>query len=902
MKLGASALLTVLATGTLAQGRTAPTPADYGKFEALGAAALSPDGKWLAYTATRVDERTELRVRSLTRDTTITIAIGSSPTFTLDSRWLAYTVVASAEERERLERERKPVRTGLGLLNLTTGETAILGQSTGHRFSPNGRFLAWRAHPIDATKRDAADLLVRDLATGMSQTFGNIGAFAWSERGGALLAMTIETDGHAGNGVHLFDGGTGRLTTLAASADRYLGLTWRRQGDDLAVLRTRVSTAFKDTTHLLLAWSNLLAPDPVRRTLDPDSSAGIPGAMRISEARPPEWSRDGTQLTFGLRPRTPAAAARDSATSRDKASDVQVWHARDVRPIPQQRAQDQQDLRRTLLAVWHPSGQRVVTVGSDLTGTASASDRAVYAVEQLTTAYPFGAMFGRRRVDVDVVHLATGARWRALEGARYFAGASPSGRRLAFFRDGRWLAYDADTRREITLGNAAGDAFVDTDDDHPTDQPGHRGLGGWSSDERWLLAYTKYDVWRLAVDGSSSTRLTNGEADRLVHRIVRLDPRESTVDLTKPVYLAISGEWSKQTGFARLTGDRVEHLVLGDYATGALMKADSAAVMAFTRMRFDTPPNWFVASPDLREPRQVSATNADFGQYAWGKGELVEFTSDSGRRLQGALYYPANYDPSRKYPMIVNTYELLSGAIHQFITPSERTYYNRTVWTAQGYFVFTPDIVFRPGDPGRSYLECLVPAVRSVIAKGVVDSSRVGLIGHSWGGYEATYVPTQTTLFATSIAGAPITNFLSFAGAFHWAPGFPEFDHWETGQARMVKPPWEDLEGHLRNSPAAHVANLQRPMLMMFGDADGTVDWHQGVEFYNFARRAGKDDFVMLVYPGEDHGLRKKENQIDYHRRILEWFGHYLKSEPAPEWMRRGVTWQERKAVAGGKP
>jgi dipeptidyl aminopeptidase/acylaminoacyl peptidase len=245
----------------------------------------------------------------------------------------------------------------------------------------------------------------------------------------------------------------------------------------------------------------------------------------------------------------------------------------------------------------------------------------------------------------------------------------------------------------------------------------------------------------------------------------------------------------------------------------------------------------------------------------------------------------------------VNTYEIMSPALHNFQVPSERTYYNRTVWTSQGYFVFTPDIVFRAGDPGRSYLECLIPAVRTVIARGLVDSARIGLIGHSWGGYEATYAPTQTNLFATSIAGAPITNFLSFAGAFHWTPGMPEFDHWETGQARMAKPPWEDFEGHVRNSPAAFVHKLERPMLMMFGDADGTVDWHQGVEFYNFARRAGKENFVMLVYPGEDHGLRKKENQVDYHRRILEWFGHWLKGEPAAEWIRRGVTWEERKNV-----
>jgi dipeptidyl aminopeptidase/acylaminoacyl peptidase len=101
----------------------------------------------------------------------------------------------------------------------------------------------------------------------------------------------------------------------------------------------------------------------------------------------------------------------------------------------------------------------------------------------------------------------------------------------------------------------------------------------------------------------------------------------------------------------------------------------------------------------------------------------------------------------------------------------------------------------------------------------------------------------------------------------------------------------------VRHASAAFVNNVKRPMLMMFGDADGTVDWHQGVEFYNFARRAGKEDFVMLVYPGEDHGLRKKENQVDYHRRILQWFAHYLKGEPAAKWITEGQTWVDRKKV-----
>jgi dipeptidyl aminopeptidase/acylaminoacyl peptidase len=157
-------------------------------------------------------------------------------------------------------------------------------------------------------------------------------------------------------------------------------------------------------------------------------------------------------------------------------------------------------------------------------------------------------------------------------------------------------------------------------------------------------------------------------------------------------------------------------------------------------------------------------------------------------------------------------------------------------------------------------------------------------------------------MFAASVAGAPITNFLSFAGAIHWTPGIAEFDHWETGQARMDVPFWEDMAAYVRNSPAAKVNELKTPMLMEAGDADGTVDWHQSIEFYNFARRAGRDDFVLLVYPGEDHGLRKKENQIDYHRRINQWFGHWLKGEPAPTWMTQGMTWAERKSMLDSAP
>jgi dipeptidyl aminopeptidase/acylaminoacyl peptidase len=176
---------------------------------------------------------------------------------------------------------------------------------------------------------------------------------------------------------------------------------------------------------------------------------------------------------------------------------------------------------------------------------------------------------------------------------------------------------------------------------------------------------------------------------------------------------------------------------------------------------------------------------------------------------------------------------------------------------------------------------------------GVADGARVGVVGHSWGGFDTAFLTTHTDLFAAGVAGAPITDLVSNYGNHHWSSGIAETDHIETGQQRMEVPLYEDLPAYIRNSAVFNVQNMKTPLLIEVGDADGTVFWHQGIELYNIARRA-KKNVVLLAYAGEDHGLRKKANQIDYEQRILQWFGHYLKNEPAQDWIVNGVSVLER--------
>ena len=178
---------------------------------------------------------------------------------------------------------------------------------------------------------------------------------------------------------------------------------------------------------------------------------------------------------------------------------------------------------------------------------------------------------------------------------------------------------------------------------------------------------------------------------------------------------------------------------------------------------------------------------------------------------------------------------------------------------------------------------------------GVADPARVGVDRALVGRLRRGVSGDAHERLRRAVAGAAITNLVSNYGNHHWSSGIAETDHIETGQQRMEVPLYEDLQAYIRNSAVFNVHNMTTPLLLEVGDNDGTVFWHQGVELYNIARRA-KKNVVMLVYGGEDHGLRRKANQIDYQRRILQWFGHYLKSEPAAPWITSGMSFLDRDA------
>ncbi|MBZ5604827.1 MAG: prolyl oligopeptidase family serine peptidase, partial [Acidobacteriia bacterium] len=317
-------------------------------------------------------------------------------------------------------------------------------------------------------------------------------------------------------------------------------------------------------------------------------------------------------------------------------------------------------------------------------------------------------------------------------------------------------------------------------------------------------------------------------------------------------------------------------------------------VFLYTRETNQDFPNFYSANAKPAGGARVTDANPQQKDFAWTKGvRLIDYTSDKGDKLQGALYLPANYQPGKTYPMITYIYEKLSQGANTYPAPGYNGF-SISVYTSNGYAVLTPDIVYKVNDPGMSAVWCLVPAVKAAVATGVVDPKRVALHGHSWGGYQTSFTVTQTNIFHAAIAGAPLTDMIAMYNAVYWNTGTSNQPIFESSQGRFTSGPWDNLEAYQRNSPVYHAKNVQTPLVILHNDKDGAVDWTQGIEYFNTLRRLGKP-VVMLQYKGENHGLRKPENMKDYTVRMKEFFDYQLNDRQPPKWWTEGVPLLKQK-------
>jgi dipeptidyl aminopeptidase/acylaminoacyl peptidase len=440
-----------------------------------------------------------------------------------------------------------------------------------------------------------------------------------------------------------------------------------------------------------------------------------------------------------------------------------------------------------------------------------------------------------------------------------------------------------------------------------SETPPAYGTAGWTEDGSSLLIYDRYDLWQVFPDGRPARNLTDGfgRGKQLQLRLQSIDPVEpgskpKGIDLRQPLTFRGEDEATCATGFYRLAvgnNQPPQRLLWADKDYRMVGRALAADTLLLTASRFDEFPDILKTDTAFSNPQKVTNGGAQLEPFAWGSDELINYRSTDGVPLSAMLCRPANFDPRKNYPMVVYIYERLSRNVNRFFTPAPLAVIEPSFYTSNGYVVLMPDIVYTTGHPGQSAYRCVMPAVDEVVRRGFVDENAIGLEGHSWGGYETAYLITQTNRFRAAEAGAIVSNMISANGAIGESSGRSRQFKYEKNQSRIGATIADAPLLYLENSPVFFVKQVQTPLLIMHNDHDDIVPWPQAVEYFLALRREGKEAY-LLNYNGDFHSPRRRAHQKDFAKRMHQFFDHFLKGAPRPDWMQNGVPFLDREAEA----
>ncbi|MEJ0054243.1 MAG: prolyl oligopeptidase family serine peptidase [Bacteroidota bacterium] len=443
---------------------------------------------------------------------------------------------------------------------------------------------------------------------------------------------------------------------------------------------------------------------------------------------------------------------------------------------------------------------------------------------------------------------------------------------------------------------------ADEENDSP-DFPPSYGIAGWTVNDDRFIVYDRYDLWSLDPQNQKPpVNLTKtGRRDKIVFRYVKLDNEERFIDPSKDLLLSAFNEVTKASGYYKLSlaEGKLTKLIMDNFRFSGPVKARNSNQVLYTRESFREFPDVWSADVNFTGIKKISDANPQMKNYFWGSVEPVKWTSLDNIPLNGMLFKPEGFDPKKKYPMIVYFYEKESDNLYQHHRPEPgRSTINRAVYTSNGYLVFVPDIVYRTGFPGESAHNCIMPGVTALVDKGFVDEKNVGIQGHSWGGYQIAYLLTRTNFFKAAEAGAVVANMISAYGGIRWGTGISRMFQYEHTQSRIGGTLWEKPMHYIENSPIFFADKIQTPLLLLHNDGDDAVPWYQGIEMFMAMRRLNKPVW-MLNYNGEPHWPVKRENRMDFQTRMMQYFDHYLKGAPEPEWMKKGVPATEKGITKG---
>jgi dipeptidyl aminopeptidase/acylaminoacyl peptidase len=753
------------------------------------------------------------------------------------------------------------------------------------------------------------ELVLRSLATGVERRFAFVTQYTFSEDGRFLAFVTKTKDG-AGDGVHRLVLATGESVCVLGGRGEYLGLQFDERGELLAFVTDRDDQAREAEDERRFALYLVGAHATEAQRIAGSESPGLPAGWGVAKGRSPAFSDDGTRLYFGS---APLPEVKPDEPAEDERVVLDVWSWTDDQIQPVQLEQRQRELDRNYLAVAHlaPIGARVVQLGSpEVPEVALAEGRhGRWALGTSDRRWRHVRQWDSNvREDVWRIDIRTGDRVQVIDGGVGNAALSPTGR-FATYWDGvdrhHWIVdLDAEVPTPQRLTGGIQVPLWNERHDQPSLPPPY-GTSGWLQRDAGLLVHDSYDVWLVdPVRMFPPSCVTDGAGRREGVRLRRidLDGEELAVDPNEPLLFSAFHLRDKRAGFWRddlVRGGEPTQVLMADKRFGTPQKARGGEWLLLTREDYREFPDLWVASAALTDMRRVSNANPQQAGLRWGSSELCEWRSAENELLQGLLYKPDDFDAERRYPLIVYFYERNSDQLHAYHDPAaSRSTIRYPYYTSNDYVVFVPDITYRVGFPGESCADAVLPGILALTERGFIDPERIGVQGHSWGGYQIAYLVTRTDMFAAAVSGAPVANMTSAYGGVRYGTGLSRQFQYEKTQSRLGGTLWEMPDRYIENSPLFRADRVSTPLLILHNDQDGAVPWTQGIELFAALKRLSKPVW-LLNYNGEDHGIAKFAHRRDYARRMSQFFAHYLKGAPPAEWMVRGVPAVEKGRTLG---
>lgn len=849
----------------------------------VGSAVISADGKWICWI---VEEsgKNAIYLQRIGSDEQHVFKNAYDPQFSRDSNWFIYT----SDEKSEVFYFHLPTQRKTSTCIEEASFTAFSKNNRNIIIITGGRYNRHKNKEIFIFGLDKE----RNL-----KNINNIIEYSVDNLNRTIAYISVEENNKYC--IQLLNADNGGVKKNAESIDSVSDLKWENSNSALSYISNGRDPNRENQETLFICRN--LSRRPRIDSIVFNNIKGIPDGMQFVNKKLPEYgdklglSCDLSSLFFyiNLKRVEVNSTKKDTANVWSATASPDIWHWRELEMEDRFRGKQLDRCSNNgYLCAASLDARHFIQLSSPGIGILKISPTEQFVVLKDTRKYR--PAFKQEMADLYLVSLKTGQKKLLAEEfvlhSSYFEPFellffSPDESRVAYYKNSHWWCYDIVHDKHINLTERVPTRFEDVNDDRSGLQKPPAGCAGWEKSGKEVLLYDEYDIYSVAYDAKAYKKLTSGSNNKIVFRIG--DQKQRTIDLTLPVILSARGITTGFTGYYELTSNAMTKLVYENKLVSGFVKSDNSKVYSYIIQTANQSPTLMVASKGAQSSVLIFETNLWQKNCYRSRNELINFKNKKGEQLQGALYYPANYDSTKKYPMVVHLYERLSRNLHYYKISSHsspQSPYGISFFNNNGYFVFEPDIKYEINDPGISATDCVVSAVEEVLRTRMVDKERIGLMGHSWGGYQTAFIITQTNLFRAAVAGAPLTDMISMSLGMRWGGGSTN-RLFEGGQARFAGPYYEHVDAYIRNSPVFQATKINTPLLIAFGDKDEAVDWRQGIEMYNAMRRLQKP-CVMLVYKGESHGLnRSRESQADYGSRQMQYFDHYLKGKPAPSWI-----------------